>query len=453
MILTNMTNFSKLQAASPQNFNSIKINKILLPQSQLDIHMKSIYAEILTIGDEILYGHITDTNSQFISTALDKAGIQVIRRTSVGDNKEAIINGLKSAEAIADIVIMTGGLGPTKDDITKKTLAEYFQTTLIMNEEVLSHIERLFASRGRVMNDLNKSQALIPANARVIHNAVGTAPGMWIEHQGKVFISMPGVPYEMKKMMEEWIVPQLRKHFQTPAIIHKWVKTINIPESTLAEKIAKWEDALPAHLKLAYLPRMGQVRLRLTGKGEDAEVLNTELDAQIAQLIPIIKDHVYGYEDDEIEKVVGNLLVQKNKTISTAESCTGGYMAHLLTSVAGSSRYFIGSIVAYSNQIKMNELGVSPVVLDEHGAVSEPTVVAMAEGIRKKFGTSIGLATSGIAGPEGGSPEKPVGTVWVAYADEKGTIAKKLALTQDRMLNITLTTNFLLNLLRMKLNE
>lgn len=417
------------------------------------IPMKSVYAEILTIGDEILYGHITDTNSQFISATLDKAGIQVIRKTSVGDNREAIINGLKSAEAVADIIIMTGGLGPTKDDITKKTLADYFQTTLVMNEAVLSHVERLFTSRGRVMNDLNKTQALIPANAQVIHNAVGTAPGMWIEHEGKVFISMPGVPHEMKKMMEELIVPKLRNHFQTPAIIHKWIKTINIPESTLAEKIEKWEDALPAHLKLAYLPKMGQVRLRLTGKGDDAEVLNAELEAQVAQLVPLIKDYIYGYEDDEIEKVVGSLLREKNKTISTAESCTGGYLAHLLTSVAGSSHYFIGSIVAYSNQIKMNELDVLPAILEEHGAVSEPTVIAMAEGIRKKFGTSIGLATSGIAGPDGGSPEKPVGTVWVAYADEKETFAKKLTLTQERMLNISLTTNFLLNLLRMKLSE
>jgi nicotinamide-nucleotide amidase len=415
--------------------------------------MKSVYAEILTIGDEILYGHITDTNSQFISTALDKAGIQVIRKTSVGDNREAIVNGLKSAEAVADIIIITGGLGPTKDDITKKTLADYFQTTLVMDEAVLSHVERLFASRGRVMNDLNKTQALVPANAQVIHNAVGTAPGMWIEHQGKVFISMPGVPHEMKKMMEELIVPKLRNHFQTPVIIHKWIKTINIPESTLAEKIEKWEDALPAHLKLAYLPKMGQVRLRLTGKGDDAEVLNAELEAQVAQLIPLIKDHIYGYEDDEIEKVVGCLLREKNKTISTAESCTGGYLAHLLTSVAGSSHYFIGSIVAYSNQIKMNELGVSQAILEEHGAVSEPTVIAMAEGIRKKFGTSIGLATSGVAGPDGGSPEKPVGTIWVAYADEKETFAKKLTLTQERMLNISLTTNFLLNFLRMRLSE
>jgi nicotinamide-nucleotide amidase len=415
--------------------------------------MKSIYAEILTIGDEILYGHITDTNSQFISTALDKAGIQVLRKTSVGDNKETIVSALKSAEEVADVILITGGLGPTKDDITKKTLVEYFQTTLVMNEEVLAHVQWLFASRGRIMSDLNKGQALLPANAQVIHNAVGTAPGMWIEHQGKVFISMPGVPHEMKKMMEDIIIPKLRGHFKTPSIIHKWVKTINIPESTLAEKIEKWEDALPAHIKLAYLPKLGQVRLRLTGKGEDAQVLNTQLEEQIAQLVPIIKENIYGFEDDEIEKVVGNLLMQQEKTISTAESCTGGYLAHLFTSIAGSSRYFIGSIVAYSNQIKMNELGVSQSILEEHGAVSEPTIRGMAEGIRKKFGTSIGLATSGVAGPDGGSPDKPVGTVWVAYSDENETISKKLSLTQDRMLNVTLTANYILNLLRMKLSD
>ncbi len=415
--------------------------------------MKGIYAEILTIGDEILYGQITDTNSQFISAALDKAGIQTVRKTSVGDSKEVIISALKSAAAVADIILITGGLGPTKDDITKKTLAEYFGTTLKMDDSVLAHVEQLFTSRGRMMNDLNKAQALIPENAQVVHNAVGTAPGMWIEHEGKVFISMPGVPHEMQKMINDLIIPKLRGHFKTPFIIHKWVKTINIAESTLAQTIEAWEDALPPHIKLAYLPKLGQVRLRLTGKSEDEKQLLGELEAEIQKLVPLIKEYIYGYDDDNIESVIANLLVQKNKTISTAESCTGGYLAHQFTQLAGSSRYYIGGVVAYSNQIKISQLGVKPQTLDEFGAVSEQTIIEMAKGVREAMKTDIGLATSGVAGPDGGSPEKPVGTVWVAYATESEVVTKKLSLTKDRMLNITLSANYLLNLLRVRLSE
>jgi nicotinamide-nucleotide amidase len=415
--------------------------------------MKSIYAEILTIGDEILYGQITDTNSQFMSATLDKVGIQTIRKTSVGDSKEVIVSALEAAEKVADIILITGGLGPTKDDITKKTLAAYFGTSLKMDYEVLAHVENLFTSRGRMMNDLNKAQALVPENAQVIHNAVGTAPGMWIEHEGKVYISMPGVPQEMKKMMEDLIIPKLRLHFKTPFIIHKWVKTINIAESTLAQTIEAWEDALPPHIKLAYLPRMGQVRLRLTGKGDNESELLEDLEAERQKLIPLIKDNIYGYDDDDIESVVAKLLVEKNKTVATAESCTGGYLAHQFTQLAGSSRYYIGGVVAYSNQVKISQLGVNPQTLDSFGAVSEQTIIEMAKGIREKLGTDIGLATSGVAGPDGGSPEKPVGTVWVAYATENEVISKKLSLTKDRTLNITASANYLMNLLRVKLSE
>lgn len=415
--------------------------------------MKSIYAEILTIGDEILYGQITDTNSQFISAALDKAGIQTIRKTSVGDSREVIVSALDAARSVADIILMTGGLGPTKDDITKKTLAAYFGTSLKMDMSVLAHVEHLFTSRGRMMNELNKAQALIPENAQVIHNAVGTAPGMWIEHEGKVYISMPGVPHEMKKMMEDLIIPKLRTHFETPFIIHKWVKTINIAESTLAETIETWEDALPPHIKLAYLPRMGQVRLRLTGKGDNESKLLEELEAEIQKLVPIIKDNIYGFDDDDIETVVAKLLVEKGKTVGTAESCTGGYLAHQFTKLAGSSKYYMGGVVAYSNAVKMSLLGVKSETLDEFGAVSEQTIIEMAKGIREKLGTDIGLATSGVAGPDGGSPEKPVGTVWVAYATANEVFSKKLSLTKDRSLNISMSANYLLNFLRVKLSE
>jgi nicotinamide-nucleotide amidase len=412
-----------------------------------------ILAEIITIGDEILFGQITDTNSQWMSAELDKAGIRVVRKSSVGDQREAIIDAIAAAEAVADVVLITGGLGPTKDDITKHTLCEYFGGKLIFNQEVLDNLKLLFSARGRKVTPTNEQQAYVPDCCQVVPNPVGTAPGMWFSRSGKVFVSMPGVPYEMKKMMSEQVIPRLQAQFKTPHIIHRMIKTINVPESTLSDLIEPWELALPPHIKLAYLPRMGQVRLRLTGTGTQREILNREIDEQIASVMPIISKYVYGMDDDEIEGVVGLLLTKHGLSVATAESCTGGFVAHQLTQVPGSSRYFYGSVVAYSNDVKMKLLGVQESTLARYGAVSEQVACEMAEGARKQLGTSIGISTTGVAGPDGGSPEKPVGTVWIAYSDEKQTLARKLSLTKERTLNIQLTCNALLNWLRHQVSE
>lgn len=414
--------------------------------------MKQVLAEIITIGDEILYGQITDTNSQWISAELDKIGVRTIRKTSVGDNQSAIINALQAAEAVADIILITGGLGPTKDDITKRTLADYFGTELVFDQSVLDNITRLFSARGREVTPTNRQQAYVPANCKVLQNPIGTAPGMWFEHHGKVFVSMAGVPYEMKKMMKEAVLPMLQERFETPHIIHRMIKTINIPESTLSDMIEEWERALPPHLKLAYLPRMGQVRLRITGIGKDRDALLADINRETEKVVAIIGKHFYGYDDDEIETTVAALLLEQGKTIATAESCTGGYIAHQFTQHAGSSRYFVGGIVAYSNEVKVSQLGVLPETLAAHGAVSEQTVRQMAENVRVRYGASIGIATTGIAGPDGGTPEKPVGTVWIGYADGTQVIAKKLALSQERSLNISLTSNAVLDLVRKQLS-
>ncbi|MCU0449673.1 MAG: competence/damage-inducible protein A [Bernardetiaceae bacterium] len=415
---------------------------------------ENIYAEILTIGDEILYGQITDTNSQWMSAELDKAGFRVARKVAIGDTKAAILQGVTQAEqSVAQVVLMTGGLGPTKDDITKTTLAEYFGSPMRLDEGVLANITRLFAQRGRTVSPTNQLQAQVPQLCQVLMNEVGTAPGMWFERGGKVFVSMPGVPHEMKWLMANHVIPRLRQYFATPVIAHKMIRTINIPESTLSDLIEPWELALPPHIRLAYLPKMGQVRLRLTGTGNDQATLEAEMQAQIAAVLPLIQKNVYGFDDDEIEKTVGRLLVQTGHTIATAESCTGGYVAHQLTQWPGSSRYFVGGIVAYSNEVKMSQLGVNAATLAAHGAVSEATALEMATHVRQQYGASLGIATTGVAGPDGGTPEKPVGTVWIALAHAQGAEARKLQLSSERALNISLTNNSLLNWVRLWLEQ
>jgi len=410
--------------------------------------MQHIHAEIITIGDEILYGQITDTNSQMIATELDKIGIRVVRRTAVGDTQTAIINALEVALQIADIVIFTGGLGPTKDDITKTTLCEFFDAKLIQQPEILAHIENLFAQKGRVLNDLNRQQARFPDKAEMIWNPIGTAPGMWFTQEDKVIISMPGVPREMQCMMTETIAPKLQETFHTPFIYHKIIRTINLPESILAEKIATWEDNLPNHIKLAYLPRMGQVRMRLTATGENMAQIQAETHTEIDKVLPLIKPHVFGFDNEEIEEVTGRELAERGLTIASAESCTGGLVAHHLTKIAGASRYFVGGIVAYDNRIKIRKLDIPEKLIRKYGAVSQEIVSLMAENIRKKYGTYLGVATSGIAGPDGGTPDKPVGTIWIAVSCESKTFSQKLQLTTDRTLNMQLTVNYLLNKVR-----
>ena len=412
--------------------------------------MNTTFAEIVTIGDEILYGQITDTNSQWISAELDKIGVKTIRKSSVGDDKEQILNILQEASQRADIILMTGGLGPTKDDITKKTLAEFFNTEMEINETALAQIEQFFKERELPILETNRQQAAIPSNATYITNREGTAPGMWFEQNGKIFISMPGVPREMKVLMEEQMIPRIQEFFQTPVIFHRIIKTFGKGESQIADIIQDWEDNLPENIKLAYLPNYGHVRLRLTGIGQDEETLKKQVFAEEEKVTPLIQKYIYGYDHETLEENLGELLVKHHKTVSTAESCTGGYLAHLFTKVPGSSRYLMGGIVAYSNEIKMNRLGVKEETLKEHGAVSEATIREMAENVREKFGTDIGVASSGVAGPGGGSKEKPVGTVWIAYADKNGTYSRKLMLTPNRQLNITVSANVILDLIRKK---
>jgi nicotinamide-nucleotide amidase len=409
-----------------------------------------IKAEIITIGDEILYGQITDTNTQWISAELDKIGIRTIRKSSVGDSEEAILGIFEESSKRADLVIVTGGLGPTKDDITKKTFCKFFNTELVMNPQALADVTEFFKKRGRELSDLNKGQGELPANATFIPNTMGTAPGMWFEQNGVVFISMPGVPFEMKGMMNLTLLPKLKEHFKTPIIFHKVIRTIGIGESYLAEMIETWEDALPEHIKLAYLPSMGNVKLRLTGFGEDLATIEKQVEEQFQQVLPLIQEYVYGFGSDEIEQVIGRKLIDRKETIAVAESCTGGYLAHQFTKVSGSSAYFMGGIISYDNAIKMNQLGVKQETLETYGAVSEQTVTEMSTNVRKLMKTTYGLATSGVAGPNGGTPEKPVGTIWIAISTENETITKQLTLGGSREQNVHLTAINILNLLRTK---
>ena len=413
--------------------------------------MKIITAELLTIGDEILYGQIVDTNAQWMSVELDKVGIKVIRKTSVGDQEQEILTAFAEAEKRADIILITGGLGPTSDDLTKPLLSKYFNCELVMNEEALAEVTAFFKSRGREMTEMNRQQAALPSACTKITNPIGTAPGMWFDRKGKIFMSMPGVPHEMKKMMTDRVIPKLRETFRMPVIQHKVIRTIGIGESFLADKISVWEKSLPTHIKLAYLPSLGEVKLRLTGFGEDAASLEKEINILAEKLLPLASEYVYGYGDEPIEVVIGKMLRDRKLTLSMAESCTGGYLSHLITSVPGCSDYFLGSMVPYAYEIKMRQLGVKPEVLEKYGAVSEQTIIEMANIVRAKFNTDIGVATSGIAGPGGATPEKPVGMVWIAYSDKHQTVTKKLQISQDRAINIRMASMAVLNLIRMSL--
>ncbi|MDH4089573.1 MAG: competence/damage-inducible protein A [Cyclobacteriaceae bacterium] len=413
--------------------------------------MRAVTAELLTIGDEILYGQIIDTNSQWMGVNLSDAGIRVIRKTAVGDVEEDILNAFSEAESRADIVLITGGLGPTNDDLTKPCLVKYFNCALKINEEALSEVTAFFKSRGRELTEINRQQAALPTCCEKITNAVGTAPGMWFHRHGKVFVSMPGVPHEMKRMMSDLVLPKLKATFNTPVIHHKVIRTIGIGESFLADKIADWERSLPGHIKLAYLPSLGEVKLRLTAHGDSKEILEVETNDQVIKLESIVGEYIYGHGNGPMEVVIGKTLLEKNLTLSIAESCTGGYLSHLITSVPGSSGYFMGSIIPYANEMKVRQLGVRPEILDQFGAVSKETIIEMANLVRSKFNTDIGVATSGIAGPGGATLEKPVGTVWIAYADRHQTVTKKLQLSTDRSINIKLASISALNLIRLSL--
>jgi nicotinamide-nucleotide amidase len=410
--------------------------------------MKTILAELLTIGDEILYGQIVDTNSQWMSVELSNAGIQVIRKTTVGDKESEILTAFAEAEQRADVILITGGLGPTSDDLTKPCLAKYFNCEVRIHEDALAEVTEFFKSRGRELTEINRQQAALPVCCEKVTNVMGTAPGMWFQRNGKVFVSMPGVPHEMKRMMTDLVIPKLQRTFQTPTIFHQMIRTVGIGESFLAEKISSWEKMLPAHIRLAYLPSLGEVKLRLTAIGADQQLLKKETSELIEKIKPLAGDYIFGYDDKPLEVVIGNTLRDKKLTIAVAESCTGGFLSHLITSVPGSSEYFQGSLIPYSYQIKSDLLDITPDTLKKFGAVSEENIREMAANVRMKFNTDIGVATSGIAGPGGGTPEKPVGTVWIAYADKDRTITRKLQLSKDRMINIRLASVAALNLVR-----
>jgi nicotinamide-nucleotide amidase len=415
--------------------------------------MKRINAEIITIGDEILYGQILDTNTHWLSIQLDSIGVRIVRKTTVGDEEGEILKVFAEAESRADIILITGGLGPTNDDLTKPALSKYFNSPLKIHEQALKELTDLFNARGKELTELNRQQAALPECCKMISNKLGTATGMWFEKNGKVFISMPGVPHEMKAMMESSIIPSLKNFFKTQVIYHKMIKTVGIGESWLADMIRNWENNLPSHIKLAYLPSVAHVKLRLTASGTSKEELKKDVNEQIQWLLPLAEKYIYGYDKTTLEEAVGILLKREKKTIATAESCTGGAVAQRITSIPGSSAYFKGGIIPYSNEIKEEILGVPKSTLVSYGAVSEETVKEMAAHVRKNFKADIGIASSGIAGPSGGTPEKPVGTIWIAYNDGENIFAKKLLLGNDRLVNIEQATIAILNMIRLQISK
>ena len=373
-------------------------------------------ATIITIGDEILIGQILDTNSRYISRALNAHGIVVAERTSIGDNRSQIVDTLDRALSQSEVVIITGGLGPTKDDITKHTLCDYFGSKLRYDEVEAEHIHTMLAARNIAFNDLNRGQAMVPECCTVLHNAHGTAPGMWFEQNGRVVISLPGVPFEMQHLIDEEVMPRLKSHFELREIVHRTMITFGIAESILAERIAKWEDALPDHIHLAYLPAPNVVRLRLSAYEVEGKEVRHEIDNLFEELRTIIPDNIAGFEEASVEELVHNILIDRGLTLATAESCTGGAIASKFTAQAGASAYFLCGVVSYSNESKSNVLGVLMSDIAQFGAVSEQVAMAMAKGAKAISGADFAVSTTGIAGPTGGSKEKPVGTVWIGIA-------------------------------------
>jgi nicotinamide-nucleotide amidase len=405
-------------------------------------------AAIITIGDELLIGQTIDTNSAWMGAELSKAGFDVYRMISIHDRREDIINTLHEAAGKTDVVLITGGLGPTSDDITKQTLCEFFKTHLVTNVEILRMIEGMMSRRNFPMNENNRRQAEVPESCRVLKNATGTAPGMWFEKDGTIFISMPGVPYEMKHIMTEHVLPELSKRFTSQIIIHRNIMTYGTFEAKLAEMLTGFEAGLPENIKFAYLPASGVIKLRLTGTGTEHESVSNLINDQVNKLYKIIPEFIYGENEESLEMVIGKLLKAKNNTVCTAESCTGGEIAHMLTSVPGSSAYYKGSVVAYANSIKSQLLGVQEDIIEKNGAVNENVVQEMAIGARDLLKTDYAVATSGIAGPDGGTEVKPVGTVWIAVASEKEIVSEKRVFGNERITNIKRFSLAALNLLR-----
>ena len=413
----------------------------------------SVKVEIITIGDEILIGQIVDTNSAWMSVELNKAGFEIVQITSVHDDAAHIVASLDLALERADVVLFTGGIGPTKDDITKQTLSRYFGMQLVFNDEVYKNIEQVLVNRSRAVNKLTRTQAFVPDGCTVIQNRVGTAPVTWFEKNGKVIVSMPGVPNEMKHIMSTEVIPRLSQRYKTPTIIHKNVIVQGYPESALAMKIANWENALPADIHLAYLPNYGIIKLRLSGVSEDPLALEFSINQQIAGLTEILADAIVAYDDTPVEEMIGNLLTTKGMTLSTAESCTGGFIAHKITTVPGSSKYFKGSVVSYSNEVKVNVLNVLSDDIQLYGAVSRQVVEQMADNVRRLLKTDYALATSGIAGPDGGTAEKPVGLVWISVSSPKGVVSREFKFGNVRIQNIERTAQTAMLMLKEVIEE
>ncbi len=405
-------------------------------------------AEIISIGDELLIGQTINTNAAWMGQELNKIGIDVHQVSVITDDEQHIRKALDESRERVNIVLITGGLGPTKDDITKTTLASYFHMPLIENEEILISIKERLKSRKLEMNELNRKQALVPANARVFLNKWGTAPGMWFEDKQNVFVSMPGVPTEMKGLMTEYVLPAIQEKFHPPEIIHKTLLTMGTIEARLADLLEDFENELPAEIKMAYLPSSPIIKLRLSARGQDRSLLEKLLKKQINKLYEIIPDLIFGTEPETLEEIVGRLLKERKQSLATAESCTGGNISHLVTSVPGSSDYYVGSLIAYANEVKINTLNIPVELIEKQGAVSKEVVLQMAGNVKDLFGTDYSVAISGIAGPSGGTPEKPVGTTWIAIGTPDNCIAYKFNLGTDRLRNIHMASLISLNLLR-----
>lgn len=408
-------------------------------------------AEIITIGDELLIGQTVNTNAAWMGAELSRIGFNITRTTTIPDKREDILRLLTDVTGKVEVVLITGGLGPTSDDITKQTLCEFFETTLITNQEVLGMIELMVQRRNQHLNENNRRQADVPASCRVLYNATGTAPGMWFEKEGTIFISMPGVPLEMKYIMTEHVLPELKKRFSSNIIIHKNLMTYGTFEAKLAEMLTGFEAQLPSHIKLAYLPSLGVIKLRLTGTGRNRAQLSRDMENQVRKLYKEIPQYIYGEDEVSIEEAVGRLLRDRGLKVCTAESCTGGRISQMITSVPGSSAYYRGSVIAYDNSIKVKLLGVKESTLIANGAVSRETAEEMASGALKLFGCDFAVAVTGIAGPDGGSSGKPVGTVWISVASADKITSENHQFINDRNTNIRRFAIAALNMLRLRI--
>jgi nicotinamide-nucleotide amidase len=412
-------------------------------------------AELLTIGDEILIGQIVNTNAVFLSKALNKIGIEIVQITSVSDRKEHIVEALNASKKRAEIVIVTGGLGPTKDDITKYTLCEYFDDTLVLNKDILDHIEEIFAKYVTTpINNQNRKQAYLPSKAKILKNQHGTASGMWFERENRVVVSLPGVPFEMKSLITNKVLPALQTHFERPFILHKTAMTYGLGESAIAERIEQWENDLPPQIKLAYLPSLGRVRLRLSGKGKEEQLLATQINSAFEALLPQIEDIFIGFEEDtSMEEQIQDAFIEQGYTMATAESCTGGEIAARLTKIPGASAYFKGSAITYQTETKINILGVDQELIQRFSVVSQEVAEAMAIQARKKFNSSIALATTGNAGPTKGDSDAELGTVWIAIATAEGVFSEKFLFGIHRERVVQKAVNKALELVFKKLSQ